>query len=79
MPRTAVPLALCTAVDIDLLLWPACGLSFDGDLIQGVIMNIYDFAMQMEKDGENYYRQLAAASKIDGLVTTHPVGIYTTN
>ncbi|KAB2890269.1 MAG: ferritin family protein [Desulfobulbaceae bacterium] len=30
-------------------------------------MNIYDFAMQMEKDGENYYRQLAAASKIAGL------------
>lgn len=30
-------------------------------------MNIYDFAMQMEKDGENYYRELAAASKIAGL------------
>lgn len=30
-------------------------------------MNIYDFAMQMEKDGENYYRDLAAASKIAGL------------
>ncbi len=30
-------------------------------------MNIYDFAMQMEKDGENYYRELAAASEIAGL------------
>lgn len=26
-------------------------------------MNIYDFAMQMEKDGENYYRD--SAQKID--------------
>ena len=30
-------------------------------------MDIYQFAKQMEKDGENYYRQLAAASKISGL------------
>jgi rubrerythrin len=30
-------------------------------------MNIYDFGMQMEKDGENFYRELAAASKIAGL------------
>lgn len=30
-------------------------------------MNIYDFAMQMEKDGENYYRELAAAITIAGL------------
>lgn len=30
-------------------------------------MNIYEFAMQMEKDGENYYRQLAKESTIQGL------------
>ncbi len=30
-------------------------------------MDIYEFAMQMEKDGENYYRQLAQKSKTPGL------------
>ncbi len=30
-------------------------------------MNIYEFAMQMEKDGENYYRKLAGQSKEPGL------------
>jgi len=30
-------------------------------------MNIYEFAMQMEKDGENYYRLLAKESTIPGL------------
>ena len=30
-------------------------------------MNIYQFAMQMEKDGENYYRQLAKESTLPGL------------
>jgi len=30
-------------------------------------MNIYEFAMQMEKDGENYYRKLAEQSKDSGL------------
>jgi len=30
-------------------------------------MNIYEFAMQMEKDGENYYRHLAEESTITGL------------
>jgi rubrerythrin len=30
-------------------------------------MNIYAFAMQMEKDGENYYRQLAERSRSAGL------------
>jgi rubrerythrin len=30
-------------------------------------MNIYEFAMQMEKDGENYYRELAELSKDSGL------------
>ena len=30
-------------------------------------MNIYAFAMQMEKDGENYYRQLAEQSRSAGL------------
>jgi rubrerythrin len=30
-------------------------------------MNIFDFAMKMEKDGENYYRELAAKNKIQGL------------
>ncbi|MBI5557098.1 MAG: ferritin family protein [Deltaproteobacteria bacterium] len=30
-------------------------------------MNIYGFAMQMEKDGENYYRQLAEQSGSAGL------------
>lgn len=30
-------------------------------------MNIYQFAMQMEKDGENYYRQLAKESTVPGL------------
>ncbi len=30
-------------------------------------MNIYQFAMQMEKDGENYYRLLAQESTVPGL------------
>lgn len=30
-------------------------------------MNIYQFAMQMEKDGENYYRVLAKESTVPGL------------
>ena len=30
-------------------------------------MNIFDYAMKMEKDGENYYRELAAKNKIEGL------------
>lgn len=30
-------------------------------------MDIYQFAMQMEKDGENYYRQLARESSVKGL------------
>lgn len=30
-------------------------------------MDIYAFAMQMEKDGEKYYRQLAKESTIEGL------------
>jgi rubrerythrin len=30
-------------------------------------VNIYEFAMQMEKDGENYYRQLARESGTKGL------------
>lgn len=30
-------------------------------------MNIYQFAMQMEKDGENYYRVLAKESSVPGL------------
>jgi rubrerythrin len=30
-------------------------------------MDIYQFAMQMEKDGENYYRQLAKESSVSGL------------
>ncbi|MEW6519148.1 MAG: ferritin family protein [Thermodesulfobacteriota bacterium] len=30
-------------------------------------MNIYAFAMQMEKDGENYYRQLAEQSRSAGI------------
>ena len=30
-------------------------------------MDIYQFAMQMEKDGENYYRQLAKESSVPGL------------
>ena len=30
-------------------------------------MDIYQFAMKMEKDGENYYRQLALESKVEGL------------
>ena len=37
------------------------------NFFKGVIMNIYDFAMQMEKDGENYYRKLKDTSKIEGL------------
>lgn len=31
-------------------------------------MNIYDYAIQMEKDGEAYYRELGAKSKHDGLL-----------
>ncbi len=30
-------------------------------------MNIYQFAMQMEKDGENYYRRLAKECTLSGL------------
>lgn len=30
-------------------------------------MDIFEFAMKMEKDGEHYYRELAAKSKISGL------------
>jgi rubrerythrin len=30
-------------------------------------MDIYDFAMQMEKDGENYYRELMSLTKAIGL------------
>jgi len=30
-------------------------------------MDTYEFAMQMEKDGENYYRELADASRLAGL------------
>lgn len=30
-------------------------------------MNIYGYAMQMEKDGEDYYRKLANACNTDGL------------
>jgi rubrerythrin len=30
-------------------------------------LNIFDFALQMEQDGENYYRELADQSKIEGL------------
>ena len=32
-------------------------------------MNIFEFAMQMEKDGEHYYRQLASAADNSGLKT----------
>ena len=31
--------------------------------------NIFEFAMQMEKDGENYYRQLAQQAHNDGMRT----------
>ena len=30
-------------------------------------MNIYDYAMQMEKDGEDYYRELSSKTGINGL------------
>lgn len=30
-------------------------------------MNIFEYALQMEEDGENYYRQLARQSKTEGL------------
>lgn len=30
-------------------------------------MNVYDYAMQMEVDGENYYRKLADSSRSTGL------------
>ncbi len=32
-------------------------------------MNIFDFAMQMEKDGENYYRELAGKSSNKGVTS----------
>lgn len=32
-------------------------------------MDIYEFAMQMEKDGENYYRELAAQANAPGMRT----------
>lgn len=30
-------------------------------------MNIFEYALQMEKDGENYYRKLAGQSRTEGL------------
>jgi rubrerythrin len=36
--------------------------------IQGGQMNVYDYAMQLEKDGENYYREAASRSAHKGLV-----------
>jgi len=33
------------------------------------MMNIFEYAMQMEKDGENYYRQLALQTANKGLKT----------
>lgn len=30
-------------------------------------MNIFEYALHMEEDGENYYRQLARQSKTEGL------------
>ncbi len=30
-------------------------------------INIFEYAMQMEKDGETYYRELAAGSTLEGL------------
>ena len=30
-------------------------------------MDIYEYAMQMEKDGESYYRELAAQAQSDGI------------
>lgn len=30
-------------------------------------MNIFEFALQLEKDGEDYYRKLASESKTEGL------------
>ncbi len=30
-------------------------------------MDIYDYAIQMEKDGETYYRELGRKSKAEGL------------
>jgi hypothetical protein len=36
-------------------------------LHQGITMDIYEFAMQMEKDGENYYRELMATCGTVGL------------
>ncbi len=38
-----------------------------GNLHQGVMMDIYEFAMQMEEDGKNYYRELMATCKTVGL------------
>ncbi len=32
-------------------------------------MNIFEYAMQMEKDGENYYRQLAEKTEAEGIKT----------
>jgi rubrerythrin len=36
-------------------------------IITEVVMDIYDFALQMEKDGEKYYRELMKASTSTGL------------
>ena len=32
-------------------------------------MNIFDFAMQMEKDGEEYYREIARKTQDRGIET----------
>lgn len=32
-------------------------------------MNIYEYAMQMEKDGEDFYRELAGNCRIEGIKT----------
>ena len=37
--------------------------------IKGGTMNIFEYAMQMEKDGEEYYRQLAGKTANKGLQT----------
>jgi rubrerythrin len=36
---------------------------------RGLIMEIYDYALKMEKDGETYYRKIAAKIKNKGLQT----------
>ena len=45
----------------------SCCIFKTNSIYGGKLMDIYSFALQMEKDGENYYRELATKSGSEGL------------